>query len=159
MLAAVMVLAAWGGLGVAQQAPGSAEDGSAQGANAIPAGVRLNPEQLAATLRAERGAKPLILQVGSRVLFEQAHIPGAEYAGPAGQAEGLAGLRKRVEPLPRTSAMVIYCGCCPWDRCPNIEPAYKLLSGMGFTNVKVLYIAQNFGADWVDRGYPVEKGQ
>jgi hypothetical protein len=29
---------------------------------------------------------------------------------------------------------------------------------MGFTNVKVLYLADNFGADWVDRGYPVERG-
>jgi hypothetical protein len=29
---------------------------------------------------------------------------------------------------------------------------------MGFTNVKVLYIVSNFGADWVDKGYPVAKG-
>jgi hypothetical protein len=29
---------------------------------------------------------------------------------------------------------------------------------MGFTNIKVLYIANNFGADWVDKGYPVAKG-
>jgi len=30
---------------------------------------------------------------------------------------------------------------------------------MGFTNVKVLYIADNFGADWVDKGYPTAKGE
>jgi hypothetical protein len=29
---------------------------------------------------------------------------------------------------------------------------------MGFTNVKVLYLASNFGVDWVDKGYPVAKG-
>jgi hypothetical protein len=29
---------------------------------------------------------------------------------------------------------------------------------MGFTNVKVLYIANNFGTDWVSNGYPVAKG-
>jgi hypothetical protein len=29
---------------------------------------------------------------------------------------------------------------------------------MGFTNVKALYLADNFGADWADRGYPVEHG-
>jgi thiosulfate/3-mercaptopyruvate sulfurtransferase len=29
---------------------------------------------------------------------------------------------------------------------------------MGFTNVKILYIADNFGADWVEKGYPVGKG-
>jgi hypothetical protein len=30
---------------------------------------------------------------------------------------------------------------------------------MGFTNVKVLYLANNFGADWVDKGYPVESSR
>jgi hypothetical protein len=30
---------------------------------------------------------------------------------------------------------------------------------MGFTNVEVLYLADNFGADWVSKGYPVEKGR
>jgi hypothetical protein len=29
---------------------------------------------------------------------------------------------------------------------------------MGFTNLKVLYISNNFGADWVEKGYPVAKG-
>jgi hypothetical protein len=30
---------------------------------------------------------------------------------------------------------------------------------MGFTNVKVLYIADNFGTNWVDKGYPTAKGE
>jgi hypothetical protein len=29
---------------------------------------------------------------------------------------------------------------------------------MGFTNVKVLYLTDNFGTDWADKGYPVERG-
>jgi hypothetical protein len=29
---------------------------------------------------------------------------------------------------------------------------------MGFTQLKVLYIANNFGADWVEKGYPTVKG-
>jgi len=33
--------------------------------------------------------------------------------------------------------------------------AYKTLSGLGFRNVKVLYIADNFGSDGVSKGYPV----
>jgi hypothetical protein len=28
-----------------------------------------------------------------------------------------------------------------------------------FTQVSVLYIADNFGADWVDHGYPVAAGE
>ena len=54
--------------------------------------------------------------------------------------------------------IVLYCGCCPWGRCPNVGPAYKLLLDMGFTRVKVLYLADNFGADWVNKGFPVESG-
>jgi len=102
---------------------------------------------------------PLVIQVGFRVLYVQAHIPGSEYTGPASSAEGIRQLRKRVEALPRTQSIVLYCGCCPWDKCPNVNPAYNELRAMGFTNVRVLYIADNFGKDWVDKGYPVAKGE
>ncbi len=39
-----------------------------------------------------------------------------------------------------------------------MKPAEDALQTLGFTNLKVLYIANNFGADWVDKGYPVAKG-
>ena len=40
----------------------------------------------------------------------------------------------------------------------NIAAAYGALHAMGFTRVKVLYIADNFGDDWVKRGYRVVAG-
>ena len=98
-----------------------------------------------------------MLQVGSLVMFEQAHITGAEYAGAGSQAVGLQQLQKRVEGLSHDSFIVLYCGCCPWNRCPNVGPAFKLLHDFGFTHVKVLYLADNFGADWADKGFPVER--
>jgi len=52
---------------------------------------------------------------------------------------------------------VIYCGCCPWDRCPNIKPAFEELAKMGFTRVKALYLAENFKVNWTDAGYPVQQ--
>ena len=100
--------------------------------------------------------KPLVLQVGSRVLYDQAHIPRSEYAGPGMQDAGTQMLRNRVAKLPRKTFIVLYCGCCPWNRCPNVGPSYKLLLDMGFTHVKVLYLADNFGADWASKGFPVE---
>lgn len=103
--------------------------------------------------------KPLMLQVGSHMLFLQAHIPGSEYAGAAATEAGLQQLRKRVEPLPRNKFIVLYCGCCPWNHCPNVKPADDALHAMGFTNVKVLYIADNFGTNWVAKGYPTAKGE
>lgn len=118
----------------------------------------IKPDELVILLGSAKGEKPLMIQVGSHVLYSQAHIPGSEYVGPASSNDGLQRLRKRVEPLPRNTFILIYCGCCPWDHCPNVKPADDALQSLGFTNVKVLYIADNFGADWVDKGYPVAKG-
>lgn len=124
----------------------------------IPAAHLVQAADLAKTLQSD-GKKPLVLQVGSRMLFTQAHIPGAEYVGAAGQDAGLQALAARAQKLDRAEPIVIYCGCCPWPKCPNIHRAYDKLAGMGFTHVQVLYIAENFGADWVDKGFPIAKGE
>lgn len=118
----------------------------------------INPSELAKILASAKNEKPLMIQVGSHVLYSQAHIPGSEYIGPGSSEDALQRLRKRVERLPRKTFVVIYCGCCPWNHCPNVKPADDALQALGFTNVKVLYMANNFGADWVDKGYPVAKG-
>jgi len=127
-------------------------------ASLIPSSRLINPDELVKVLQASKGEKPLMLQVGSHVLYSQAHIPGSEYIGPASTEDGLKRLRKRAESLPRSKTIIIYCGCCPWSHCPNMKPADDALHALGFTNVKVLYIANNFGTDWVDKGYPVAKG-
>lgn len=130
------------------QTPGSAA--------LIPASALLQPLELNRMLHETGSARLVILQVGSKVMFDESHIRGAEYAGPGSQSTGLSLLRKRVAGLKRDTPIVIYCGCCPWSRCPNIWPAYKELEGMGFTHVRALYLADNFGNDWVNKGYPVE---
>jgi thiosulfate/3-mercaptopyruvate sulfurtransferase len=129
-----------------------------QQASQIPAARLIQPDELAKILNAPKDDKPLMIQVGSHVLYSQAHIPGSEYIGPASSETGLQQLKKRLESLPRDKFIVLYCGCCPWSHCPNIEPADTALHAMGFKNVKVLYIANNFGTDWVDKGYSVAKG-
>ena len=121
----------------------------------IPSKVMIAPAQLNQLLKS---AKPVILQVGPRSLYEQAHIPGAEYIGSTSAPEGLDALRARVKSEPKDKLIVLYCGCCPWSHCPNIHPAYKELRNLGYTNVRVLYIANDFGADWVAKGYPTTKG-
>jgi rhodanese-related sulfurtransferase len=128
-------------------------------ASSIPTSRLIHPDELVKILQASKGEKPLIIQVGSHVLYAQAHIPGSEYIGPAASESGLQQLRKRVAPLPANKSIVIYCGCCPWNHCPNVKPAEDLLRALGFKNVKVLYISENFGANWVDKGYPTAKGE
>ena len=127
-------------------------------ASSIPAASLIRPADLAATLRSGTAPKPLILQIGFRTLYAQAHIPGAEYVGAASDDKGLRSLRERVAGLPKDSAIVIYCGCCPWNRCPNVGEAFAALQALGFTELKVLYVADDFGTDWVSKGYPVTKG-
>ncbi len=119
---------------------------------------RISPEELVKVLQAPKTDHPLMIQIGFRVMYQQAHIPGSEFIGPADDPSAIQLLRERVEPLGRTAPIVLYCGCCPWERCPNIAPATKALAKMGFTNVKVLYMPTDFGTDWVAKGYPVQGG-
>jgi rhodanese-related sulfurtransferase len=128
-------------------------------ATAIPQADLLQPAELVRMLKTSGSERPVLLQIGSNVMFQQAHIPGSVYAGPGSQSAGLQVLEKAVASTPKNRSIVIYCGCCPWNHCPNMGPAYKKLRDLGFTNVKALYLAKNFGDDWAAKGYPVEKGE
>jgi thiosulfate/3-mercaptopyruvate sulfurtransferase len=127
-------------------------------ATTIPHSQSIEPEELVKTLNS-KGQKPLLIHVGFHVLYLQAHIPNSEYIGPASDAAGLERLRARAKSLPRDTFVVIYCGCCPWDHCPNVKPAHDALVAMGFTNIKVLHFADNIGTNWRDKGYPTTKGE
>jgi len=117
----------------------------------------IQPEELAQALK--RAQRPVVLYVGPKSIYAQAHIPGAENVGPAGRPEGMEKLRARATSLGKESPVVIYCGCCPWDHCPNIRPAYAELKKAGFTNVRVLYLENSFGVNWKDKGLPVAAGE
>jgi thiosulfate/3-mercaptopyruvate sulfurtransferase len=115
----------------------------------------IQPKDLAAELQATVG-KPAVIHVGFGVLYRGRHIAGSIYAGPASTPEGLSALKAAVAGLPRDREIVVYCGCCPWDHCPNVKPALDLLRQMGFKRAKALMIPTNMAADWTDHGYPVE---
>jgi len=103
--------------------------------------------------------RPVVVCAGFRVLYEGAHVPGAVYHGPASKPEGLNDLKKWAQGVPRSSNVVIYCGCCPFDKCPNIRPAFETLHSMGFQHLRVLLLPNNLAKDWVGQGYPTEKGR
>ncbi len=119
----------------------------------------IQPEELVKAMQSSGAQKPVVLYVGPPIFYAQAHIKGAENVGPAARPEGMDKLRARAAKLAKDSLVVIYCGCCPWEHCPNIHPAYQELQKMGFSKVRVLYLAKSFGTDWLDKGYPVDKGQ
>ena len=102
---------------------------------------------------------PVIVFVGFQRLFTAGHIHGAQFHGSGGSAEGLAQLKTWAATLPRTANVVLYCGCCPMEKCPNIRPAFSAFRELGFTNLRVLMLPNDFAADWADKGYPYDKGQ
>jgi len=119
----------------------------------------MEAEHLASIVSGPDNSKPLILYVGPAVLYKRAHIPGAKGIGPAGEPDGLKSLQREAQALSRDRELVLYCGCCPWKVCPNVRPAFKVLQDMGFKRVKVLYLPHSLRQDWVNKGFPVQKGE
>src|SRR5579884_773036 len=101
----------------------------------------ISPADLAARLKLP--GKPLVFYVGFPVLYRTNHIPGALFAGPASKPDGLEALKQAVAKLPKDADIVIYCGCCPWNHCPNVRPAFRALRDLGYTRVKVVEIPTN----------------
>lgn len=123
----------------------------------IPMDKTITPQQFAARLAQNAKTKPLILQTGFAVLFRAAHVPGSVYIGPDSKPEGIEKLKETVAKEPRDREIIIYCGCCPWDKCPNMRPAFAALREMGFTHISAVQIPENLAKDWIDKGYPTEK--
>lgn len=101
----------------------------------------------------------LVYQVGFPFLYRAGHIPGSTYVGSGKDPEGIEALKKEVSPLPKDQKILLYCGCCPLDVCPNLRPAFRAVKEMGFTNAKILYLPHDFAEDWSHKGYPTEKGR
>jgi rhodanese-related sulfurtransferase len=95
---------------------------------------------------------PVIISVGPA-----ATIPGSVTIGMTNSAEGVAKLKAQLASIPKDKKIVIYCGCCPFEHCPNVRPAIDALKEMKFTNYFLLNIPHNIKKDWIDMGYPVMK--
>ena len=117
-------------------------------------GELLQPSELAKAI--ESGHAPIVLSVAFPVLYRGRHIVHAINAGPTSKPEGIEALRKAVANLPKDADLVIYCGCCPMVKCPNIRPAYRALQELGFTHIRVLSLPTNLHDDWASKDYPSE---
>lgn len=84
-------------------------------------------------------------------------VKGSIDVGAAKEKDNLKNLKHQLSKLPKDTAIVIYCGCCPFQHCPNIRPAFELLNKMKFTNHKLLNLPKNIKVDWIDKGYPMNE--
>ena len=93
---------------------------------------------------------PLIISLGAGNI-----IPGSKDTGASGEKPGLENLERTLEKLPKDTEILLYCGCCPFNICPNVRPAFSLLNEKGFTNHHLLNLRENVKVDWIDKGYAV----
>ncbi|KFF21936.1 rhodanese-like domain-containing protein [Chryseobacterium sp. JM1] len=109
----------------------------------------MDPALLAARITENKVKDIVIISVGPEAI-----IKGSVDIGPTHEPENLEKLRNYLKNIPKGKEVVIYCGCCPFVKCPNIRPAFKLLQEMGFKNAKLLNLPKNIKVDWLDKDYP-----
>lgn len=108
----------------------------------------IQPAALATQLRANQNL-PLIFCVGPGAI-----IPHSVDIGMTKDPENLEKLRSHLKSLPKSTNIVIYCGCCPFSHCPDVRPAVALLKEMKFSNFHLLNLPDNIKTDWISKGYP-----
>ena len=108
----------------------------------------IEPASLAKTIDSKENI-PLIFCVGPGVV-----IPNSINIGPASEENNLKKFKDSLSKIPRSADIVIYCGCCPFDHCPNVRPAIAALKEMNFTNYHLLDLPHNIKTDWIAKGYP-----
>jgi hypothetical protein len=113
----------------------------------------IQPSELAAIFENPKAKQPLIFNIG--VVDD---IRGAKNLGASSKNENLEKLKENLRKLPKNTFVVVYCGCCPFTKCPNVRPAFTLLKDMGFSKGRLLNLPVNLKQDWINKGYPLASG-
>jgi rhodanese-related sulfurtransferase len=111
----------------------------------------MQPADLAEKIKSDKDI-PVIFSVGPGAV-----IPTSKDIGMVKEKENLETFKQALSSLPKDTQIVVYCGCCPFEHCPNVRPAIDALKQMKFTNYKLLNLSHNVKTDWIDKGYPVVK--
>jgi rhodanese-related sulfurtransferase len=111
----------------------------------------IQPAAFAKTIESNKDL-PLIYCIGPGVV-----IPHSIDIGMVKDSQNLQKFKNSISKLSRDTNIVIYCGCCPFDHCPDVRPAVALLKEMKFTNFHLLNLPDNIKTDWISKGYPQVK--
>ena len=112
----------------------------------------MQPADLAAILNNPSAKKPIILSIGFG-----GGIKDSKEMGAARDQVNLDKFKAELSKPPKGADLVIYCGCCPFEHCPNVRPAFALMNEMKFTNHKLLNLSTNLKKDWIKKGYPMNE--
>jgi hypothetical protein len=108
----------------------------------------IEPSDLAATIKSNKDI-PVIFSIGPGAI-----VPHSKDIGMINEKENMKKFIEQLTGLPKDTEIVVYCGCCPYEHCPNVRPAIRLLKDMKFTNYKLLDLPHNIKIDWINKGYP-----
>ncbi|RPD44023.1 rhodanese-like domain-containing protein [Paracnuella aquatica] len=108
----------------------------------------LEPGDLANAINTKKDI-PVIISVGPG-----ATVPNSVNVGMVNTPEGLAKLKAQLKTIDKDKKIVVYCGCCPFEHCPNVRPAINALKELNFTSYYLLNLPHNIKRDWIDKGYP-----
>ena len=111
----------------------------------------VEPADLNKTLNNPKAKQPVIFCIGPSAV-----IKNSIDIGPGYDKANINKLKQQLNKLPKNTNIIFYCGCCPYERCPNIRPVYRLMNEMGFTNHHLLNLPRNIKVDWIDKGYAVK---
>lgn len=111
----------------------------------------MEPADLAQTIQTGKNV-PMIYCVGPGAV-----IPHSVDIGMTREDSNLTKFKAAIGKLPKNARIVIYCGCCPFEHCPNVRPAVQALKDMHYTNFRLLDLPHNIKTDWISKGYPVAK--
>lgn len=109
----------------------------------------MEPSELVNELK-NKNEIPVIISVGPG-----APIPHSIGIGMVNDAGNFQKLNEYLQGISRDKKLVLYCGCCPFEHCPNVRPAIDALKKLNFTNYYLLNLPKNIKTDWIDKGYPV----
>ncbi len=111
----------------------------------------IQPAELAAILSDPLKPKPVIFNIGP-----VGDIEYSERGGTVSTEEGFKKFKILAGYHAKTEEIILYCGCCTLDNCPNIRLAFDYLVSAGFKNVKVLDLPVGLAEDWTSKGYPMK---
>ena len=111
----------------------------------------IKPKELAQKIKSKASPAPIIFNVGP---MEQ--IKTAIKIGATNTDAGLSNLKAGLLNISTDREVIIYCGCCTSENCPNIRPGLAYLKKNGYKNAKIIEITTGLKVDWIEKGYPMQ---
>ena len=110
----------------------------------------MNTKTLADRIVQNKMKNTVVVNIGPDAVIKNSYN-----AGVGSDSKNIERLQTYLKNISKDKEIVLYCGCCPFEKCPNVRPAFKAVIAAGYKNAKLLNIPKNIKIDWIDNGYPV----